>query len=209
MAEIGAKKDNIMKLLYNIFIASSIALFIFLFILFLGISTLTPTTLKSYINAQFNSLKLSIFVLAIFFLALLFPYRGNKIQEILTILAPIFGKIYSKKIPHIIMGMGYSLMLALFLIVINFGFKSTGNPITLNPYELTVALLMALSFFLILIGIILFILGFYAKISLERKVYFTGRSGWIVKNRDTIVNVVIMIVSIITVILAYLQYQKT
>ncbi len=201
-----SKKYNIKKLLINISIASSIALCIFVFIYFLRTSTFTSTGLKSYIDMQFSRLTLSIFLLEIFSVALILLYRGDKIRENLAILGQRFGEIYDEKIPFIIIGMGCLLLFSIFLTVINLGFKSTGNPnpITLPPKEFTITVLGVLSIFMIIIGIALLIVSLYAKISLESKKYFTRLSGWIHRNRD----MVAMIVSIITLILAFLQYQK-
>lgn len=190
-----AKKDEKLELMYNVSKASFISLFIFLFIAFLATSTFTSTTIKSYINAQFSPLKLSILVFGIFLITLAIPYNKIKILRFLIRLK----KLYSEKIPHIIMGIGYSLTLVSFLAILNF---PPQLPIASTLYGLILMVILGFGLFIFVpFGIILFIVSFSAKM------YLGGRNSFTLK-KETIVNVIIMIASIITAILAYLQYQK-
>lgn len=176
-----AKKDKIWKMLYACLWASLVSLFVFLFIAFLA----TSTTLKSSINAGLSPRGLSNLVFDIFLITLVLSYFGNKTLK--DALIEIFEKLYSKNFPFIITGIGYSLLLIVFLVVTNFGYHPTSNPIPSTPYELTMLALTGFSFILIALGIFLLILGFYAKKSLEREVWFTlQKANKILDNLDKV-----------------------
>lgn len=122
-----AKKDKIKNLINAIFKASFVSLFIFLFIAFLA----TSTTLKSSIYAELSTHTLSILVFYIFLISFVLFY--HRISE--TTLIKL-EKLYPE-VPFIITGIGYSLLLVVFLVVTNYGYHSTSRPIPSKLYELT------------------------------------------------------------------------
>lgn len=190
------KKDELKKLrllmMYNISKASFVSLFMFLIIFYLS----TVTSFKSSIEA-FGSLTISIFIFGTFLITLTLLYikiPRDKLIKTFTKLKKLYPEV-----PSIIMGIGFSLLLITFLVVINIPPKA---PSTSTYYGLILMGLMAFGFILIPIGFFLLIVSLFSKKYLEN----SWRTDWIFKNKDTIFQAIGVIVPIILFILS-LHYQ--
>ncbi len=180
------EKDSI-KLMYKISKASFVSLFIFLIIFYFSFT--------SSIIKALSPLSVSILIFGTFLITLtLLNIPRSKLKNRLTELKKLYPEV-----PSIIMGIGSSLLLITFLVVLN---NPPKDPVTSTVYGLILMGLMAFGFILIPIGFLLLIVSLSAKKYLEGQ----GRSEWIYKNKDTIIQAIGLIVPIILFILS-LHYQ--
>ena len=193
MLSISEIWEKYKKLMYNISKASFVSLLIFLIIVYLSI----VPTFKSSINKAFSSLTLSIFIFETFLITLALLYikiPRDKLTKTLTKLEKLYPEV-----PSIIMGIGFSLLLITFLLILNIPPKA---PTPSTVYGLILMALTLLGFILIPIGFFLLIVSLFTKKYLEGSM----RPDWIFKNKDTIFQVIGVIVPIILFILS-LHYQ--
>ncbi len=167
MLSISEIWEKYKKLMYNISKASFISLFILLIIFYLS----TLPTFKSSINKAFSPLSLSILIFYSFLitLGLLYKIGRDTLTNKLTNTLPKLEKLYPE-VPSIIMGIGFSLLLIAFLVIINI---PPIAPIPSTVYGLILTALTGFGFFFILIGFLLLILSLSARKYLEGRVIFT------------------------------------
>jgi ABC-type multidrug transport system fused ATPase/permease subunit len=155
-----SKKD--IELMYNFSKASFISLFIFLIIFYLSFKSSIISGLSPHIT--------SILMFFSFLITLALSYRGEISKDTLTTLETL-ADLYPK-VPSIIMGIGFSLLLILFLLTMNIPPIAPLTPLTV--YGLFLVALMFFSFFIFIpFGFLLLIVSFYAKKYLEGQVSFT------------------------------------
>jgi hypothetical protein len=156
-----AKKYWKMELMYNISIASFISLLMFLIIWYFS----TLPTFKSSINAL-NNQTLSFLIFGSFLLILYLPYRRKISRDSLEELEILYPKV-----PFIVMGVGYSLILVVFLVIINILPKAPTSSTAI--WFIMIALTFLGFFIFIPVGFLLLIVSLSAKKYLEGQVSFT------------------------------------
>ncbi len=168
------------KLMYNISKASFVSLFIFLIIFFLAF--------KSSIIKALSPLSVSILIFGTFLITLVLSSKKIP-RATLTELKELYPEV-----PSIIMGIGFSLLLITFVVVLNIP-----SIVNSKVYWLILIPLGVFSFILIPIGFFLLIVSLSAKKYLE---------GSFTLNKDTIIQVIGLIVPIMLFILSML-YSNT